>query len=102
LRDHLTSSGMMSNFKSSAEIPVVYVEIFSLEYRVIKATRDEESTPPDRNAPSGTSATISIFVTRSSVSSTRSAHSSSLPRVSSTEKSRSHHSRVETSPFFHI
>src|SRR6266508_1942209 len=57
----------------------------------------EESIPPERNDPRGTSATISIVTTRSKVSSSRSCHHASLFPSSISSNETSHHSLILTS-----
>ena len=66
------------------------------------ATIDDESIPPERKEPNGTSATISSLVTRSSVSSTWSCHHASLLPSSISLKEMSHHSRVVISFSRHV
>src|SRR6267143_1456526 len=64
---------------------------------LISATIDDESIPPERNEPRGTSATISSLTTRSSVSRTCSFHHASLLPSSMVSNEMSHHSQTVTS-----
>lgn len=66
---------------------------------VISATISDESTPPDRNAPSGTSAISRRSTARPSPSSSRSRHSGSLvARSTANVTSQNSSMRGATSP----
>src|SRR5213076_2473421 len=82
-------------------MPVVYVEIVCCECRVINATTADESTPPDRNAPSGTSEIILSFVDSRSIRVVSSIASFSVIFIFF-EKSGSQYRFVSIAPSFHF
>ena len=68
--------------------PIVNVRTGSRETRDIAATTADESTPPERNAPSGTSAIMWRSTTAVNCSRKRSIHSASLAAGASRYVSR--------------